>query len=105
LREERESTSGGAHQALDRGNEGEENGGGGGPALHPRGGGGLDARCAEGGRQLRVSDGGGNGREARGQGREAADVQACGHSTKWQQNLIQNQSSNRFKLYSNSFKL
>jgi hypothetical protein len=70
-----------------------------------RGGGGLDARCAEGGRQLRVSDGGGNGREARGQGREAADVQACGHSTKWQQNLIQNQSSNRFKLYSNSFKL
>jgi hypothetical protein len=39
-----------------------------------RGGGGLDARCVEGGRQLRVSDGGGNGWEARGQGREAADV-------------------------------
>jgi hypothetical protein len=77
LREERKPTSGGAHQALDRGNEGEENGGGGGgssAASTWRGGGGLDARCVEGGRQLRVSDGGGNGWEARGQGREAADV-------------------------------
>jgi hypothetical protein len=56
-------------------------------------------------RQLRVRDGGGNSRAARGQGREAADVQAHGHNTGWWRNLIQNQSSNGFKLYSNSFKL
>jgi hypothetical protein len=36
---------------------------------------------------------------------EAGDVQACGQSTGWQRNLIQNQSSNGFKLYSNLFKL
>jgi hypothetical protein len=47
-----------------------------------RGGGGLDVRCAEGGRQLHVSSGCGNGRAAREQGREAADVRARSHSTR-----------------------
>jgi hypothetical protein len=61
------------------------------------GGGGLDKRCAEGGRQLCMSGGGGNGREVHGQGREAAHVRAYSNSTGWRQNLIQNQSSNGFK--------
>jgi hypothetical protein len=47
------------------------------------GGGGLDARCVEGDRQLRARDGGGNDQAEHGQGRELANVWAHGHSTGW----------------------
>jgi hypothetical protein len=42
--------------------------------------GGLDARCADGSQGLLMSGGSGNGWAARGQGREATDVRAHGHS-------------------------